>query len=86
MICMLSFSDCEDQHAFDLDKGKYNRQFLFVNGLAVYGEAPMSKCRIEPRLPVDGPMPENIQSVVQADLQFLESLPSTGLKLVTVLF
>jgi hypothetical protein len=86
MIDLLSLSNRENQHAFDLDKGEHNRQFLFVNGLAVHGKAPMPKCRIELRLPVDAPMAENIQGIIQADLQLLESFPGAGLKLVPVLF
>ena len=81
-----SFGDCENQHPFDLDKGEHNREFLLVNGLAVYGKAPMSKHCIELGLAVNTAMAENIQSIVQADLQLLEAFPGTGLKLVPVLF
>ncbi len=52
----------------------------------MHGEAPMSKRFVELGLSVNAPMLQNVQSIIQADLQFLESLPSTRLKLVSVPF
>ena len=46
----------------------------------------MSKSFVELGLSVDAPMLQNVQSIIQANLQFLESFPSTRLKLVSVLF
>jgi len=51
----------------------------------MHGKVPISRLHVKLWFAVDISMPKNIQGVVQADLQLLESLPGTGLKSVLIL-